>query len=323
METRKFIASALARRREVPGEAVDDAAHLRGGFPPKRIDSTSSCASRSWMTTGRPRRRARRSVRGRRSAGCPGGSVPIKIEPRFPDRHHLVAPGERLEAREERVGEPPRVVRWQADDGVDPRVPVGDRHRPLAALRVDADRGDPGDPRVRARSTTASSASRSGERSRCAWVSKYLPCAPYICGYSDSGLAGGFHSATLAIFAPLAAIPLDAIPASLHTPLRGTPRCAPRFSYCGVPRQRGAHTGRLRLRDRSCEGEALGKVECQHIYGAGHSAFRLRSWERRCTPSGGDARREPPHAPSGRSGRFPGDRPRERGLPTASAPRSG
>ncbi len=80
--------------------------------------------------------------------GVPGRAVAMEIEPRFPDRHHLVAPGERLEAGEERVGESPRVVRVQTDDGVDPRVPMGDRYGPLAALRVDADRGDPGDPRV-------------------------------------------------------------------------------------------------------------------------------------------------------------------------------
>ncbi len=36
-------------------------------------------------------------------------------------------------------------------------------------------------------------------------------------------LAGGFLSATLATLRPLAAIPLDAISASLHRPLRGTP----------------------------------------------------------------------------------------------------
>ena len=41
-------------------------------------------------------------------------------------------------------------------------------------------------------------------------------------------LAGGFLSATLATFARSLPVPLDAISFSLHRPLRGTPRCAPR-----------------------------------------------------------------------------------------------
>jgi hypothetical protein len=40
-------------------------------------------------------------------------------------------------------------------------------------------------------------------------------------------LAGGFPSATLATFARSLPVPLDAISASLHRPLRGTPRIAP------------------------------------------------------------------------------------------------
>jgi hypothetical protein len=37
---------------------------------------------------------------------------------------------------------------------------------------------------------------------------------------------GGFLSATLATFRPLAAVPLAVTYTSLHRPLRGTPRCA-------------------------------------------------------------------------------------------------
>ena len=153
---------------------MDDAAHLRGVFLRKDrqhlvvrvpvVDDHGEAA---------PAARADLFAEGG-ALGVPGGAVTVEIEPPFPRSPPPCRIARRLEAGEERVGEPPRVVRVQADDGVDARVPVGDRcarsplsgSMPTVAIRVT--------PASRARRTTASSASQSGERSRCAWVSKNI-----------------------------------------------------------------------------------------------------------------------------------------------------
>ena len=48
-------------------------------------------------------------------------------------------------------------------------------------------------------------------------------------GDQDFGLAGGLPLRYARDLRPLTAIPLNAIPASLHTPLRGTPPLCPPF----------------------------------------------------------------------------------------------
>jgi hypothetical protein len=67
-------------------------------------------------------------------------------------------------------------------------------------------------------------------------------CVRFPAPFSDWGLrlAGGFPAATLATFARSLPVPLDAISASLHRPLRGTPRVARVPGTGQSSRRRGA-----------------------------------------------------------------------------------
>ena len=127
---------------------------VRGGTPSSSSSrSTSSCASRSWMTSVRSCSVRHPDVlaEGMVLRVAAAGSRAEVVEPGLPDRPHHVVLGQfesiscSASSRVPLLGEQRRLVRVQRDGGHDGRLGAGRLDGPARALDVAAHLHDPGD----------------------------------------------------------------------------------------------------------------------------------------------------------------------------------